>query len=118
MDFNILIPSIAKTLGMPTDTKEQVGELSHKLMNYLAEHRMVSDGLDEAFENAKIEALKLGVKTANLNAAEKALIELMGGESLSGIVKEKNKAVIASHGIKRDYINKCMIYPDAEELKG
>ena len=122
MDFNILIPSIAKTLGMPINTKEQVGELSHALMNWLSKHKILLDGLDQAYKDLKESRdetreihLEYTTKANTLSLAESVIIELVKGKELSGIVKEKNKKVVSAHGVEVDHINKCLTYADIKD---
>ena len=93
---------------MPADTDINQAKLSQELMNYLADHKTVIAGL----EGARNEIEKIKYK---LWSAERVINDLTKGESLSGIVKEKNKVVVDKRGISIDYINKCLTYPPFDE---
>lgn len=111
MDFNILIPSIAKTLDMQAGTKEQLQLLGRRLMNVLAEVKHKHKSLDEAQALHKQATDKIIATTKTLAIADKVIIELTKSTSLSDEERLKNMVVISPHIVKIDYENDRVIYP-------
>lgn len=100
MDFNILIPSIAKTLDMPVRNNEDVGRLSHRLMNFLAEHKSALAAI-ASYEKLTEDMTKKNTDLHNkLLVTEKIIVDLASTKKLSKIVKAKNKKIIDVHGVK------------------
>ena len=115
MDFNIVVPSIAKTLGMPAETSEDLALLSQELMNVLAKNKPRVEALAGAEETIKELMAENETIKSHLNTAEKTLAALMVGPELSNIVKDKNIKIVNNNGIKIDYINQRMDYKKATD---
>ena len=110
MDFNILIPSISKTLDFKVNSKEDEARLSQKLMNALAEYTHVIKSLkDLGVQHTELEE-RHDIATKKLKLAEDLIIDLVFDSNLSSIVKNKNKRVMTDHEISINPINRSIRY--------
>ena len=109
MDFNILIPSIAKTLKMASKTTEDISRLSHKLMNVLAEYNHVIKSLKILRDEYAELSDNYDEKCKKLKVTEELLVGLTVNKKISKIVTAKIKKVFADHDVK--IVNQKIKYP-------